>query len=392
VPPTIAATGIPAPAIVPTPAPSTKLTQDTSKGNIYKAVHVNEDMVDMFNKFLTEQHPNDYQNYLFDFNSLDFSDVESIRNSWYKYIYGSDYMASSGTDTSINKLASDSLQLLAKADSLRADSIAMSITKARKDSLTLAQQSKSKGIKGKSKKGKKAKEVSAPSVTSAELMASAPSTNRKRTKPTTGSTESYKFKARQFDTIEIITKGFTYQVQIAACRSQLSKSYLNAIYKGPEIPIETFENNWYKYSVGSFLSYRSAKKFRDNCSVNGAFVVAFCNGRKININDALIARKSIDKIPTAIIDNKIPLQFRIQIAASKTELTVAEVRYIYDSVENIEMIMENEWYKYSLPSGTDYQDARHIVKNINVKGAFVTAYSYGNKISLHEAFKMMQSK
>jgi hypothetical protein len=372
-----------------TPIPS-NVSQDTSKNNIYKAVRVNEDMVDIFNKFLSEKYPSNYQDYLFDFNSLDYSNLEAVRNAWYQYLYGPDYANNvESTDSASTKAAADSLKLLAQADSIRKDSIAKASMQTSTEQALLAQadnkKANTKGSKKKTKAGKKQKEqvisedLSATSTSSFET-----STGKSTTKP------RKVLKPKFNDTTEFITSGFTYQVQIAACRAQLSPAYLSYIYKGGEKPVETTEDNWYKYSVGTFMSYKSARRFRDNCGVHGAFIVAFCKGRKININEALVAGRVLENIPMANLDSNLPLQFRIQVAASNTLLSVNELRKVYDGVENLEIIEEGGWYKYSIPAGPNYMDAWNIVKYMDVKGAFVVAYSYGNKIPIRDALKKIQ--
>ena len=59
------------------------------KANLYQAVKVNEEMIDRFNKFMKNQYPKEYENYIIDFNGLNYSDVESIKTAWYNYLYGS---------------------------------------------------------------------------------------------------------------------------------------------------------------------------------------------------------------------------------------------------------------------------------------------------------------
>jgi len=77
--------------------------------------------------------------------------------------------------------------------------------------------------------------------------------------------------------------GFYYKVQIAASRLKMPDQEIKNAYSGPEKVIETFEENRFKYSIGSFKHYKDAHIFLDSISVKGAFVIAYYNGKRIKI-------------------------------------------------------------------------------------------------------------
>lgn len=79
------------------------------------------------------------------------------------------------------------------------------------------------------------------------------------------------------------TKGFHYKIQIAASRLKIAGDELRKLYTGSEKIIETFEDNRYKYAIGSFKHYKDAHVFLDDINVKGAFVVAYYNGKRIKI-------------------------------------------------------------------------------------------------------------
>lgn len=79
------------------------------------------------------------------------------------------------------------------------------------------------------------------------------------------------------------TKGFFYKIQIAASRLKISGDEMKNIYTGNEKIIETFEENRYKYAIGSFKHYKDAHVFMDSVNVKGAFVIAYYNGKRIKI-------------------------------------------------------------------------------------------------------------
>ena len=73
-----------------------------------------------------------------------------------------------------------------------------------------------------------------------------------------------------------------YKVQIAASRKEFTKVQIKNLYcREPKVYLIK-EDNWFKYSIGNFSNYNEASKLRKKCGVNGAFVVVYKNGVKVN--------------------------------------------------------------------------------------------------------------
>lgn len=88
-------------------------------------------------------------------------------------------------------------------------------------------------------------------------------------------------------------KGLYYRVQIAASKSPINvKQAFSKLNLRRDIKCE-INNCWYKYSVGSFPVYRDVKRYRDllwkEKGITDAFVTAYSNGKRITIQEALIA-------------------------------------------------------------------------------------------------------
>lgn len=84
---------------------------------------------------------------------------------------------------------------------------------------------------------------------------------------------------------------FIYKVQIAASRVKMSIAEQKKIYSGNEIIDESYEDQWYKYTIGSFETYNKAHEFRDELktTVRGVFVIAYYRGIRIKITLSLIS-------------------------------------------------------------------------------------------------------
>jgi hypothetical protein len=285
--------------------------KDNSSSNIYTALKVNDDMKDKFNIFLRKTYPNDYDKYIADFSSLNNSDVEGINNAWQKYLSGEEnQVTTSTTNTTLPQLKDT--------------------TKIPVSNTQVFQSSENK-----------------------EKTMDQEQFQQKRIKR---SAEDYVQKSS--DATE--AKGFTYTVQIAASRVPLTSESLKAVYAGPEKTQETHENEWYKYTVGSFSSLASAIQFKESCQVKDAFVVANLDGKNII--------------------------FKVQIAACRNEMQTEDLKKIYNGAEALESSQEDGWYKYLINCGNNYYSACDLLKNILIEGAFIAAYRDGQRIELKSVF------
>lgn len=78
-----------------------------------------------------------------------------------------------------------------------------------------------------------------------------------------------------------------FEVQIAASRKQMPSWKLAKFYPAKEEIKMKHYDNWYKYSVGKFITYDQAKAFVKTLKIRGAFVVAYKNNQKIDIKKAI---------------------------------------------------------------------------------------------------------
>jgi hypothetical protein len=72
-----------------------------------------------------------------------------------------------------------------------------------------------------------------------------------------------------------------YKVQIAASRTKLTPVEIQHMYCGALEVTESYEENWYKYTIGNFNSRKEADLLSGKLCTPGSFVVGYMNGKRI---------------------------------------------------------------------------------------------------------------
>ncbi len=84
-----------------------------------------------------------------------------------------------------------------------------------------------------------------------------------------------------------------FKVQVLALsETPISENKLQQILQTSHSIEKEEAGGWYKYSIGSFSSYNEAKDYKLNLSVDDAFVVAYKNGVRISIEEAIELTKN----------------------------------------------------------------------------------------------------
>jgi len=88
-------------------------------------------------------------------------------------------------------------------------------------------------------------------------------------------------------------KGIEFKIQIIAVHRQLTDIQLGKLYVGSEQPYYFVDqsDNLYKYVVGSYKDYKEAKSKVKATGIRDAFVIAFKDGYKIPLKEALKVQK-----------------------------------------------------------------------------------------------------
>ncbi|MFO7658227.1 MAG: hypothetical protein R6W78_14295 [Bacteroidales bacterium] len=179
-----------------------------------------------------------------------------------------------------------------------------------------------------------------------------------------------------------------YRVQLAANKAELTQRALQKIYYGNKQVEMIMEDNWFKYSIGDFDDYKSADKFRAQCGVKNAFIVAYRKGTRFDATAQAEEIAITQSAEYAVAPGSEGLSFRVQIAASYTTLNKEQIARIYSGPYPVEQVEEDGWYKYQITGVRLFSDALKIIRDIKVRGAFISAYNNYEKMNLLEAVKM----
>jgi len=81
------------------------------------------------------------------------------------------------------------------------------------------------------------------------------------------------------------------------------------------------------------------------------------------------------------------VEFRIQLAASRTTLTKENIAKLCPKPCTIARSEENGWYKYYIAAGNSYEQAKKVMRECGAEKAFIVPYKNGQKITVAEASK-----
>jgi hypothetical protein len=219
--------------------------KDTS---LYSLLHISEQQVDLFNDFLLEKFPNQVESYVLNYEQMSHTRIDSLQEVWNNFVlaqYVTSDTSFSHAVTRKNSPVQAIAQVLKEARIRREQAI-----KSYEQTVTIPE-----------------KETSSNTISQPENSKPVNKTN------------------------PVNLPDFFYRVQIAACRDELSTTELKNKYSDSQNIVVTYEDDWYKYAIGNFSDYKSARELKDNCKINGAFVVAYLNGKRIKITTYIINKK-----------------------------------------------------------------------------------------------------
>ncbi len=82
---------------------------------------------------------------------------------------------------------------------------------------------------------------------------------------------------------------------------------------------------------------------------------------------------------------KTIVSYHIQIAASRKTMSQEAIKRLYEGDEEVYNYQEDEWEKYYIGNFSTYEQSLHLLRQINVKGAFPIAFVTGIKTPILKA-------
>jgi hypothetical protein len=105
---------------------------------------------------------------------------------------------------------------------------------------------------------------------------------------------------------------------------------------------------------------------------------------KLSVKDSINIKTVIVYDTVKVAKNEDVVIYRVQIAASKTEISADKLNKIYPSLQLINSELDNGWHKYTVGYFTHYQDAQRFKINTGVPDAFIVAYKNGKRTPIIE--------
>ena len=194
--------------------------------------------------------------------------------------------------------------------------------------------------------------------------------------------------------------GVEFRVQVRASRRAIVPiQKLAGRFHITEKIKEDFVGSWYRYSVGSFLTYNEAKDLRNKLitenGVKDAFIVAFYKGIRLNKLSDLkeLAPQTYPVKNTTVDENEII--YRVQILAVKyNKIDVEALKSKYGVQREIKEEVFHNWRKYTVGRFTSFNEAkelRAILIKRGISGAFVVIYRNGNRITINKRVKYTEA-
>ncbi len=164
-----------------------------------------------------------------------------------------------------------------------------------------------------------------------------------------------------------------YKIQIAASKVELTADQLINNFNTKEILNVEIEGEWYKYSIRKkFTNYSEAFEYKNGLKINGVFIIAYKNGNKVSIEEALKAENErsdmvIDQVTgtdkTIATDNKL-ITYRLQIGFSTKPLSAREVSKFKNAGKEVSTVDCGAWFIYTIGSFKNESEALNF-RNIN---------------------------
>lgn len=191
---------------------------------------------------------------------------------------------------------------------------------------------------------------------------------------------------------EDVRDSIVYRVQVRAIyNGKQSVEEVKRVYGLERNVYEHFHKGYAKYSSGDFDSYSQAREYREHLrnekEIDGAFVVAFHNGERLD-DLAEVDEIKYDQQKDKPEEETEGAWYKIQIAAISSEQDRAARAVIADkfnlNAESISVETSGGWHRYTIGEFADYSRAKAKLTQLrkNVPGAFIGKYVAGKRVKI----------
>ena len=112
---------------------------------------------------------------------------------------------------------------------------------------------------------------------------------------------------------------------------------------------------------------------------------------KVKTEATTPATSDIESNPSVNTTEKNDIQYRVQIAASRSKLSDALLKKIYPGPRKARFFEEGGYYKYYIEQTSSYSSAKKVLSESAVKQAFISAYNGNVKLTLQEAVALQKN-
>lgn len=173
-----------------------------------------------------------------------------------------------------------------------------------------------------------------------------------------------------------------FRIQVASSRIPLSIGQLKETYSG-DYSVELIrEDDGFNYQLMGVRLYSDAVQLLNKVNTSGAFIVAYDNGVKVTLTEAIENTEELEK-NVRLYGRKGQIQekeYHLQLAASKRPIPSNELDSLYAGPEPVIVIYEDGWYKYHLRAGNSFDTAKKLLQSCSVDQAFIVSYKNAARV------------